>query len=94
MDLALVDMRWTSDEGVRCGRVDAAIVAEGAVDACGGVLGDVVEIARMVVVGWWFLHRRCDSTGKGVVANLRVGDFVRFIFWIGGGHDKRCDGLG
>lgn len=46
-----MDMRWTSDEGVRCGRVDAAIVAEGVVDACGGVLGDVVEIARMVV-GW------------------------------------------
>ena len=52
LDLALVDMRWTSDEGVRCGRVDAAIAAEGAVDACEGVLEGVVEIARTVVVGW------------------------------------------
>lgn len=47
-----MDMRWTSDEDVRCGRVDAAIVAVDSVDASGGVLGDVVEIARMVVVGW------------------------------------------
>ena len=48
MDLALVDMTWTSDDGVRCGRMDLGDSAEVVGD--GGVLGDVVEIARMAVV--------------------------------------------
>ena len=48
-----MDMRWISDEGVRCGRDDAATFLEGVGDdSGGGDLGDVVEIARMVVVGW------------------------------------------
>lgn len=52
MDLALVDMRWISDEGVRCGREDVADFVEGIGDEPGGgVFGDVVEIARMEVVG-------------------------------------------
>ena len=47
-----MDMRWISDEGVRCGRDGAATFAETFGDNSGrGVLGDVVEIVRMVVVG-------------------------------------------
>ena len=50
-DLALVDIRWTSEEGVRWGRVDLGDFAEAVGD--GGVLGDVVEIGRILVgVGW------------------------------------------
>ena len=53
MDLALVEMRWISDEGVRWGREDVAGLVEGVGDeAGGGVFGDVVEIKRMEVVGW------------------------------------------
>ena len=51
MVLALVDIRWTSDEGVRCGRIDLGGSAEAVGD--GGVLGGVVEIARTVVVFDW-----------------------------------------
>ena len=53
MDLALVDTRWISDEGVRCGSVGAAVfVVEVGTDSGGGVFAGVVEIARMEVVGW------------------------------------------
>ena len=55
MGLSLVDMRWISEEDVRWGRVDAAIVVERVEDeGSDGVLGDVVEMARRVVVvlGW------------------------------------------
>ena len=55
-DLALVDMRWISEERVRWGRVDASVFAEMFEDeGSGGVLGDVVEMARrlvVVVLGW------------------------------------------
>ena len=44
-----MDIRWTSEEGVRWGRMDVGGSAEAVGD--GGVLGGVVEIARMVVVG-------------------------------------------
>lgn len=51
--LALVDMRWISDEGVRCGRDEGVGFAGGVGDGGGGgVLGGVVEMARMVVMGW------------------------------------------
>lgn len=46
-----MDMRWTSEEGVRWGRIDLGGFAEVVGD--GGVLGDVVEIGRMVVVVGW-----------------------------------------
>lgn len=51
-DLALVDMRWISDEGVRCGRKDVAESVGGVGgEPGGGIFGDVVEIVRMEVVG-------------------------------------------
>lgn len=83
-------MRWISDEGVRCGREGAANFAEGVGDDVGsGVLADVVEIARMVVVGW------CNGTGRGVVANLRVVNFsLPFLLGKGAGHEERCIGVG
>ena len=94
MDLALVDMRWTSDMGVRCGRVDVAIFEEGGGDEVGGgVLGGVVEIARILVaVGWWWvLDRRWIGTARCLVVNLRVVDFgIIFLVWEGAGHEKRC----
>ena len=95
-DLALVDMRWISDEGVRCGRESAGNFAEGVGDdSGGGVLGDVVEIARMVVVGWEMLEKRCNGTGRGVVANLRVVNFgLLFLLGKGAGHEERCIGVG
>lgn len=76
MDLALVDMRWISDEGVRCGREDVAEFGEGVGgESEGGVLGDVVEIVRMEVVGLEMLDRMCNGMGKSVVASPRVVDF-------------------
>ena len=64
MDLALVDIRWTSEDGVRWGRMDVGGFAEAVAD--GGVLGGVVEIARMEVVGdgWYMLDRRWSGTGR------------------------------
>lgn len=51
--MALVDMRWISDDGVRCGRDEGVGFAGGVGDGGGGgVLGGVVEMARMVVMGW------------------------------------------
>lgn len=95
-DFALVDTRWISDEGVRCGRDDAADSEEGVGDdSGGGVLGDIVEIARMVVVGWYMLDKRCNGTGRGVVANRELVDFgLRFLFGKGAGHGKECIGVG
>ena len=53
IDLALVEMRWISDEGVRCGSDEAAAFAEDAgCDSECGVLADEVEILRIEVVGW------------------------------------------
>ena len=81
-DLALVDMRWISDEGVRWGREDGAGFAGGAGDGGGGgVFGDVVEIARMVVVGWYMLDKRWNGTDRGVV-DFRVVD-VGGLLWVG-----------
>lgn len=87
-DLALVDIRWISDEAVRCGRDDAANFAEGVGDESGGsVFEDVVEIVRMVVVGLYMLDIRCNGTGKGVVANPRVvGLDLIFLLVNGIGH--------
>ena len=44
-----MDIRWTSEEAVRWGRIDVGGFAEAVGD--GGVLGGVVEIERTVVVG-------------------------------------------
>ena len=96
IDLALVDMRWISDEGVRCGREGVAGFVEGVGDESeGGVFGDVVEIARMEVVGWYVLDRMCNGTGKGVVANPRVVDFdILSLVIKGTGRGWKCIGIG
>lgn len=53
IDLALVEMRWISDEGVRCGSDDTTVFAEEVgCDSEGGVLADEVEILRIEAVGW------------------------------------------
>lgn len=53
IDFALVEMRWISDKGVRCGSDDGPVfVKEVGDDSGGGVLADVVEIVRIEVVGW------------------------------------------
>ena len=110
--LALVDMRWISEEGVRCGREGAGnFAARGGVGdgggggggggvwdgdgRGGGVLGDVVEIARVVVMGWCVLDRKCNGSGRGVVARRRVAD-SNFLFSLGkgAGHEERCIGVG
>lgn len=95
-DLALVDMRWISDEDVRCGRDEAANFAEEVEDdSGGGVLGDVVEIARMVVMDWYVPNQRCNGTARGVVAKRRVVDLgLLSLFRKGAGHEQRCIGVG
>ena len=89
-------MRWISDEDVRCGRDEAANFAEEVEDdSGGGVLGDVVEIARMVVMDWYVSNQRCNGTARGVVAKRRVVDFgLLSLFRKGAGHEQRCIGVG
>ena len=74
-DLALVDIRWTSEEGVRWGRMDVGSSAEAVGD--GGVLGGVVEIERAVVVrvGRQMPGKRWSGTGRTAVTDWRVVDF-------------------
>ena len=95
-DLALVDMRWISDEGVRCGSDDVADSAEvNGEDSAGGVLTSVVEIARIVVLGWLMLDRRCNGMGRGVFVNPTVTVFRLlnlFINWVG--QEERCIDIG
>ena len=73
-DLALVDIRWTSEDEVRWGRMDVGDLAEAVDDV--GVLGGVVEIARMEVVGrgWYMLDRRWSGTGRNAVTDRRAID--------------------
>ena len=73
-DLALVDIRWTSEDGVRWGRMDVGGFAEPVGD--GGVLGGVVEIGRMLVVwvGWYTLDKRWSGTRRTAVTDWRVVD--------------------
>ncbi len=83
MSLALVDMRWISEEGVRWGRVGGAGFVGGigdelgsVVELCGdeggGVLGGVVEMARVVVVvGWRRVGRRWKGMLRCGVAGLK-----------------------
>ena len=102
-DLALVDMRWISDEGVRCGSDDVADAVEvKGVDSAGGVLTNVVEIARTVVLGWSMLDRRCNGMGRGVFVNPTVTVFrllSLFVNCVGQGErcvgqGERCDDIG
>lgn len=51
----------------------------------GGGLGDLVEMARVVGVGWYVLvGKRWDGMGRGVVVGLRVVDFG-LLFLVGKG---------
>lgn len=95
--LALVDMRWISDVGVRWGRVGVGRSVEAWVDGSGGefadwvvvedsgggCLGGVVVIVRMVVVvgGWWMGDRGWNGIGRAAVVDLRVGDFG-IVLWV------------
>lgn len=96
MDLALVDMRWISDEGVKCESDDVAdFVDVKEEDSAGGVLTGVVEIARIVVLGWSMLDRRCNGMGRGVVVNpiVRVFRLLRlFVNCVG--QEEGCIDLG
>ena len=95
-DLALVDMRWISDEGVRCGSDDVAdsVEVEGE-DSAGGVLTSVVEIARTVVLGWSMVDRRCNGIGRDVFVNPTVTFLcllTLFVNWVG--QEERCIDIG
>ena len=94
-DLALVDMRWISDEGVKCESDDVAYFVEVKEDSAGGVLTGVVEIARIVVLGWSMLDRRCNGMGRGVVVNPTVTVFRLLRLFVNcGGPEEGCIDLG
>ena len=41
------------------------------------------------------LEKRCNGTGRGVVADLRAVKFdIILCFGIGVGHEERCTGVG
>ena len=91
-NLALVDIRWISDEGVRCGSDDVArSVGVNGEDSAGGVLVSVVEIVRTVVLCWSMLDRRCNFMGRGVVVNPTVTLFRLLNLFVSCiGQDERC----
>ena len=94
--MALVDMRWISDEGVKCESDDVADFVEvKEEDSAGGVLTGVVEIARIVVLGWSMLDRRCNGMGRGVVVNPTVTVFRLLRFFVSCvGQEEGCIALG
>lgn len=94
--LALVDMRWISDEGVRWGREEGAgFVGRAGEGDGGGGRGGVVEIARMVIVGWDMRGGRWNGADKGVFVTLGVVSVgCRFRVGKDVGHGWRGMGIG
>lgn len=92
--LALVDMRWISEVGVRCGRVDGGGFVVGWGDENGGGVLGVVVVIKRIVVGWSLLGRRCNEVGRNLVDPRVIGFGVLFGVWKDEGGEKRCDGVG